>query len=265
MILTEKQEIHKQLMWYFGWTFLITWILWSPSILKARGFEVPDIFLIISLMASFTPSLVGLWMAKKASPTEGYRQILARMCHVQFRKLWFLILSVLFIGAAAASYYLTFQLDPNFQPAALMPVYIMPLVFIQILFIGGALGEEFGWRGFALPLLQNLYTPWLSTLILGVLWSLWHLPLFFMVGTVQSSLPLWQFMLQNTLMAYFYTHVYNQTKGSMILMIFLHAIANTASAIFPFWQSEIGRYTLFAILVVALLGMKRIRLNQPQS
>ena len=57
-----------------------------------------------------------------------------------------------------------------------------------ILLLGGPLGEEFGWHGYALPALQTRHGWRVSSLLLGAVWGLWHLPLFFVAGTVQDRL-----------------------------------------------------------------------------
>ncbi len=144
-------------------------------------------------------------------------------------------------------------MDTEFIAVNTIPAVMIPLIFLQILFIGGALGEEFGWRGFALDRLFKLYSQFTATLILGIIWSIWHLPLFFMDGTVQSNMPIWQFIIQNTMIAFYYTLVYKRTKKNMILMIFLHAAANTAAAVVPYWQSDLGRYIGFTVLLIGLV------------
>ena len=88
------------------------------------------------------------------------------------------------------------------------PAYLATLVFVAVL--GGGL-EEPGWRGFALPRLQRRYTPVVATLILGLAWGVWHVPLYGPLGFV---VPL--------VLAFFYTWLYNRT-GSVLLCILLHA------------------------------------------
>jgi membrane protease YdiL (CAAX protease family) len=92
-----------------------------------------------------------------------------------------------------------------------------------------ALGEEVGWRGYALPALQARYGALLSSVILGVLWALWHLPVFFNPDTHYSDLP---FVLQVAIqvpLAILYTWVFNSTGGSVLMAILLHAVTNASS------------------------------------
>ena len=88
------------------------------------------------------------------------------------------------------------------------PAYLVTLGFVAVL--GGGL-EEPGWRGFALPRLERRYTPVVATLILGLAWGVWHVPLYGPLGFV---VPL--------VLAFFYTWLYNRT-GSVLLCILLHA------------------------------------------
>ena len=88
------------------------------------------------------------------------------------------------------------------------PAYLATLVFVAVL--GGGL-EEPGWRGFALPRLERRYAPVVATLILGLAWGVWHVPLYGPLGFV---VPL--------VLAFFYTWLYNRT-GSVLLCILLHA------------------------------------------
>jgi membrane protease YdiL (CAAX protease family) len=97
-------------------------------------------------------------------------------------------------------------------------------MFPQVLIFGGALFEEGGWRGFALPRLQRLHGPFVGTLILGILWACWHLPLFWIMawGTPPTILNMVLFILIGIFMAIVFTWVFNNTKGSLLLAILLH-------------------------------------------
>jgi len=102
---------------------------------------------------------------------------------------------------------LGYDVDPSLL-AERAPAYLVTLVFVAVL--GGGL-EEPGWRGFALPRLQRRYTPVVATVILGLAWGVWHVPLYGPLGFV---VPL--------VLAFFYTWLYNRT-GSVLLCILLHA------------------------------------------
>lgn len=258
---------NKSLIRFFAITIIVTWILWLPSVLNYYDINVPVVFLVISMMASFTPSIVGLiYLKKERSKTEFKQQLKSRLT-VKVPVKWYLIIMMMFPLSAGISYLLMTRVTV-FEKAELLsnPIMIMP-VFFQILFIGGALGEEFGWRGYALPKLLKIMSPLRASLIIGVIWSVWHLPLFFMEGTVQSNLPIWQFMIQNTLIAFFYTWIFINTHGNLWLMILLHAVANTSSAVFTYWQNDIGRYigllTLLILFAVITIFDKRRSMLEP--
>lgn len=246
-----NKEVQKELTFFFLITFLVTWLLWLPSVLSAMNIEVPIFLLIIAMTASFTPSIVGLILHRKYLGINEFKVDMKSRLSFGFPKKWLILLPLFFISIAGISYGLTNLFVTDFEATNTIPLFMTPLVFLQILFVGGALGEEFGWRGFAYPRLTKVMPTQKATFVLGIIWSIWHLPLFFMIGTVQSSMPIWQFMIQNTLIAFFYTWLYHKTKGNLWLMIYLHAIANTSSAIFPYWQSNTGRLLGFGVLLIA--------------
>jgi CAAX protease family protein len=99
-------------------------------------------------------------------------------------------------------------------------------IYVYVLFLGGALGEEPGWRGFALPRLQTMHGPLLGSLILGPLWALWHLPLFWTPWNELTVFNVVVFVLTTTCLAIMYTWVFNNTKGSVLMAILIHASFN---------------------------------------
>lgn len=246
----------KNLFNFFVYTILISWILWLPTVLNAQYQEMPAILLIIGMFAGFVPSIIGLIMLKKEKGIE-FRIYLKNKLSFSFSKKW-LIAMFIFPLHGVVAFYLTRIIDSNFETVNPISIEMVAIIFVQILVIGGALGEELGWRGYALPKLETIYGWFIGTLLLGILWSFWHLPLFFMTGTVQSNIPLWQFMLQNIVITYFYTWIYNNTRGNLILMILLHGIMNTSAAVFPYWQSNIGRYIGIFLFLIILIIIKII-------
>jgi membrane protease YdiL (CAAX protease family) len=104
------------------------------------------------------------------------------------------------------------------------------LVFVSVyMMITVALGEEVGWRGYALPALQARYGALTSSVILGVMWALWHLPVFFNPDTLYSNLPFLQFLAYIVPFAVLTTWVFNSTGGSVLMAMFFHAVLNASS------------------------------------
>lgn len=224
--------------------FILTWLLWLPAVLNSY-FQVPNVLLILSMFANAVPSIMGIVFLNKYQKGWFKSSFKIRI------PIYVMAMIILYIPIQGM---ITFFITKSFEPTLAIdtsPLNVLTL-FFMIMIIGGPLGEEFGWRGY----LQGKITQksiLKGTLFLGILWSLWHLPLFFMEATVQSQIPFYQFFLQNTLFAFYYTWFYQRTGGSIFWMIIFHTVANVTSAVIPYWQSDLGRWIGFIILLVGYL------------
>ncbi|MEQ8756663.1 MAG: CPBP family intramembrane glutamic endopeptidase [Coleofasciculus sp. G1-WW12-02] len=113
--------------------------------------------------------------------------------------------------------------------------------------------EEIGWRGFALPRLQKRHNALTATLIVGMLWGLWHLPLIFLVGQSMSEFPFLWFIIIVT-NAFIYTWIYNSTKGSILLVALFHGALNIFSA-FILGVSPIVDALVNCVVVIILIAV----------
>jgi len=145
-------------------------------------------------------------------------------------------------------------LDPNHMVTSLAQWPIGIIVFLYI-FVFSALGEEIGWRGFALPLLQTRFSPFSASLILGLIWSLWHLPLFWMSGNFHQELPLSWFLLQIFGSTFLYTWMYNHTRSSLLIMLLFHTASNAAMGLLPILPLDNGSSLRPLWLTVGLLWL----------
>ncbi len=151
-----------------------------------------------------------------------------------------------------------------------------PFVFVAVAFGGGPLGEEIGWRGFALPRLQLRYGALLATLLLGVLWACWHLPEFLTpsqgggpgvgLAAFYQQFPI--FLLMVIALSIIFTWVFNNTLGSLFLVILLHTSFDTfGSTVQPLFSASIVTSTNLPFLIgmgllaVPILALTRGRLG----
>ena len=79
---------------------------------------------------------------------------------------------------------------------------------------------------------------------------MWHLPLHFIDGSVQSNIPVYEFVLQQAVLAIFYTWLFVNTRGAVSVAILFHAVANVMGASVPHWTTDRGRWIGFAVLLV---------------
>lgn len=117
--------------------------------------------------------------------------------------------------------------DPDLTLASFMSWMIFNL-------FSGPFAEEAGWRGYALPRLQAKYNSLVASLVLGVFWTLWHVPLAFVIGADQAELGLFGWMIYTILVftsTIILTWLYNNTKGSLVVVILAHFFFNVGSNI----------------------------------
>lgn len=139
------------------------------------------------------------------------------------------------------------------------------------IFLGGPIDEEPGWRGFALPRLQAQYGPLKGTLLLGILWACWHLPLFLVQGW--SSLPVWAYSISIVSLSVLMTLASNISKSSIVVPMLMHAMVNTSGQLLAFmtdgvptreqWQLFFVLGPIFVVAICALL-LTRGRLGYDQ-
>lgn len=132
--------------------------------------------------------------------------------------------------------------------------------------LSGPLSEEAGWRGFALPRLQQRYSALTASVILGVVWTFWHLPVYFLPDATMIPLPM--FLPMTLGLSILFTWVYNNTGGSLIATVLMHFSFNLSGAflaghlgLLPPMVLYIGGGTaiaLFTFAVVAIFGWRHL-------
>lgn len=195
-------------------------ISWFPWFTTGTGFLV------------FGPSIAGSIVISMTSGKEGLRDMWqrARRWRVDFHwwaialflsgliLLFSIAINMIFLGGEIPSFAFLKQ-----------EWYLIPLVFL-ITMIGGPLGEEFGWRGFALPNLQRKWGAMAASIIIGVVWALWHLPLFFQSDTIHAQIGLELlpvYVIGEIVLSIIMTWVYNKTASSLLVGgIILHNADN---------------------------------------
>ena len=118
-------------------------------------------------------------------------------------------------------------------------LYLVVPVFLYVAVLGGPLGEEAGWRGYALPRLQRDHSPTTAALVVGLVWGLWHAPLFAIQGTVQSSVPVAAFGVQILITSVLYAWLWNRTTSLPVVIAF-HAAFNTSVGLLPVLPRDRG-------------------------
>ena len=120
------------------------------------------------------------------------------------------------------------------------PIVLAIPYFILMLIIGGG-QEEFGWRGYAQAPLQKKIGVIPASLVIGVVWGIWHLPLWFMTGDLHSAYSFFAFVLMTTSISLMYAWLYNSSGKKLIVVMFFHAMNNTAAPLLPFLHGIEGK------------------------
>jgi membrane protease YdiL (CAAX protease family) len=205
---------------FFALAVAISWSIWIPLFVA-----VPSATSVVMIPGAFGPALgavLVLWVQGESVRdwlADGFDWHVATRWYGVAVGLPVALALVLGAGLAFSTGHVSTSRLP--QAAAMYPV----MVLVTSVLAGGQ--EEFGWRGFALPALQDRYDALTTSVIIGIVWAVWHLPAFaFGIPGYTSSFPLYTLLVVG--LSIILTWLYNSTNGSILLAMLFHGGVNAA-------------------------------------
>lgn len=202
---------------------LLLVLSWPYMFLTRDGGDAPGRMMPLILVGPSISAFAVVYLSRGGAGVRALaRRLLLWRAPVWIYALVLLGLPALFMGVA---YAVAAVLFPGEAGAPSANVMVTMAINSVLVFVFAGLGEEFGWRGLALPLLQDRWGPLAASAVVGVMWSVWHLPLGF-------GEPGWfadnaVFLVSVTAATFFYTWMFNRTGGSVLLVALLHTMENS--------------------------------------
>ena len=213
---------------YFVLAFAFTWFFWGLGVLGERGF-IPTLSG-FTVIGTFGPMVAAVILTAREGGRAEVRSLLGRIVRWQVAPVWYgvAILGpfVLTLAAIALHVALGGQTPGLGALIGALPTVVFVSVYMLI-FV--ALGEEVGWRGYALPALQARHGAFVASVMLGAMWALWHMPQFFNPATLYSDLPIVLFLAYLIPFSVLITWVFNSTGGSLLMAMLVHAVMNAST------------------------------------
>jgi membrane protease YdiL (CAAX protease family) len=264
-------EKRKDIVWdrmpLFFLMCLFAWVIWGAQLAHKYGKIgwAPSMASPLNALTVWSPGLAAILLSALAARKKGVSELLRPLLAWRVPVAWFafaLFFEPLKWSVALAIDRLLghgYTLGPvplmkHFSAAA---AYMIPVAVIFTL--PNALGEELGWRGYALPRLQRKYGPLIATIALGLFWGIWHLPMWIVVAkTGPSALSLLVMGLGMVPAAILFTWIYNRTNGSLVVPVIFHASMAAKGYLFPSLPTITETLLLWvvaaAVMVFAGLG-----------
>jgi len=269
---------------FFVLAYAISWIFWVPTVLYIKFYlptdQLPGWLILPNLVGSWGPFFAALAMTGILEGKPGVKKLLSSLLVWRVGLRWWLVTLLLvpvLVLATMGIYVLQGGVLGRFD-AGQWYVVLLSSVF-ALLF--GPMGEELGWRGYALPRLQRKYSALWSSVIVGFLWTFWHAPAFWAPeGTAISGQPVtllavgW-YLIFVIGISILHTFVYNNTKASVLLAVLFHGTV-TGPIVFPLFPdisttalNQVVKLAVIpvwvmAVLVIARFGASRLS-RQPNQ
>ncbi len=251
--ISEKSSKEKSPLYFFLLVYGLSLPLWLLQI-YIDNTSLPLNIPITDILAAFTPLIAACILTYKTDGRKGVSILLSRI--LDFKKInlqWWLVILILPILIFVFIYYLLYINNLPIPTNWTISIYTIPLLLI--FFFLGAAGEEVGYMGYAVELLQKKYSVFWTSIIIGVPWIVWHYPsmlqqgrnlIFFIWGTLGTIafriILVWLF---------------NNTNKSLFACILLHCLYNTGRVLFPTDEQNnpLVNYPSIHYLVILLLAI----------
>jgi uncharacterized protein len=236
----------KPVWLFFALTFAWSWFFWGLAIVSGREWTAfPTVLLYV--LGGFGPSLAAILLVQLGRGGESRSAFWRRVRDARrISPTWYAtIVAVAFIPSLIS------RVVPTHLAPAIGGGQVGFTAAILVVAVGAAFAEELGWRGYALDGLLARSTALTASLVVGIAWTLWHLPFYFIPGTIQNeaglwSLDFWSDMLTRVPLAVLFAWVYVNAGRSILSALLLHALDNIASVL----VGPEGRQALVRLVLV---------------
>jgi membrane protease YdiL (CAAX protease family) len=247
---------------YFLVAIGFSWLFWIPAAFADENI-LESAWVVLLYIGGVGPAVGGIALTHLNKDKESRQEYWRRVWDVKrIGGKWYLLILLAYplitvlLGMAEHEQP---KLTETFKELLSQPVRLIP--FVVFIFIFGPFPEELGWRGYALDGLQRWTNAVAASLLLGMVWAVWHIPLFFMEGTYQyelgfGSAAFWRFIVFAVIISIFFTWIYNNNQRSILSAALFHFSVNFTGNVFEVTEKlELHRILLFALMaaVIAVL------------
>jgi membrane protease YdiL (CAAX protease family) len=238
-----------QLAAFFIITFTITWGIGAFAIFLPEQFrkllgELSDTHPLY-FIAVAAPTISATILALASEGRHGLYDLYKRLVRWRFGIQWYALVLV----CLPVLGWLITRVTGSYPLKDVSTTALLLMLLLNLL-ITGPLGEELGWRGYALPRLLMRFSPFKASLILGILWGIWHLPSFYVSAMVQARLSLPLFLLNALCLSFLASWLFMNTGGSALITVLLHYMANFC---FSVLGVPLPAFTLLMLAAVVLV------------
>lgn len=232
----------------------------------------------LNYAAKFGPSIAGILAVAIAYGRTGLGDLMSRVLQWRVHPGWYVFAFAypIIIWAVCVALWVRDQENP--PTVEFMAGFSFIGYFLARFFAGGGLGEELGWRGFMLPVLQDRWGPIRASLVVGLAWGVWHYPAFFsdpekMSDPAAIGIQMALFTVYCVVLSFVYTYLFNGTGGSVLLCVIMHATMNGIDSTFdqmvPGQEADKLAALVYLVSLVAIVPLTfrahRKRRADPQS
>ena len=247
---------------FFMLTFALSWLIWIPLALSHFGIgpvKIPEaISSIIRLLGVLMPAVAAFWLTARTGGSEAVHSLWKRLALWRVGWRWWLAAVVgvpALLIASGLLYNWLWGNPPVTSEALVEPVALLVNVIFLVL---ATLGEEIGWRGAALPALQQRHSALKASVMLGLLWAVWHVPFWLLLDTF-DQFGLGYLALNFLLvlpMTMYITWFFNHSQASLLLPVAFHFSFNLVNVIWLPVTTTVGAFALFiGLLWIIALGI----------
>lgn len=258
----DKVQTKNHSVWlFFLLAFGLTWLFWAPLALHEQALITLPAGIYEHLDGSnpgaWGPLVATLILTYLNAGWSGIKELLRQATRVRFGIIWYMIALLLFPLILGGAQFITELMGETVPPSlAFAEPLSIPISFVWIFFLGGPLQEEFGWRGYATVRLQEKYNALVASIIVGIAWAAWHLPLFLIPRQeAYYNQPIWGIFVADILISVLLTWVFNNTKKSLFAVMLFHASWNWSNYLFSTLFTDIGGQLFFISMIVIVIAV----------
>jgi hypothetical protein len=231
----EKEKFPSR---FFIVTFLWSWLIWLPLVLA--GFNIipitkelsTSLYVPLSILAAFGPAVGAFFSLRTLKGKGAIGTFLKSFLSLKFGwKVWVTIFSIFGLSSAIA-WFIPELYGESRLPMLLPNIYIFPIYWVMMVFIGGG-QEEIGWRGYILAFLEDRFGRWLSSIILALVWACWHIPLWFIPGASQTYTNFFGFIMLTLGYSFILSWTMKSSGKRPLVALIVHGTANAFVPVFP--------------------------------